>query len=189
MRPPRTLAVWAATGVGTMLIAIAGCTGDGSNAAPPEPTATTTPTPSASQSPSPTVAPPEMPAKAKANTDAGAEAFVRYYVKLVNHAAATGDVTEMRRVAPHCDDCNRVADLIATAWQNGTIDPARIWRPVEIFAIPGEKVVVASIKEPAITFNPSPGASPSTTEGAEALIEFHLKHAPTGWHITKAIRT
>ena len=40
---------------------------------------------------------PVMPGRAEKNTLKGAEAFVRHYIDLLNHAASTGDADPLRR--------------------------------------------------------------------------------------------
>ncbi len=74
-------ALQALAGAGVSVVLAAGCTG-GSAPAPSPSTS-----PSASTSPSPSVTPsatPSVPAAARAHTKAGAEAFVRFYIDLVN---------------------------------------------------------------------------------------------------------
>ncbi len=67
-----------------LVLALAGCGGDPKADPPPS----TTPTPTVSPSPSATPTVPALPEAAKANTKAGAIAFVKYYVGLINHAAS-----------------------------------------------------------------------------------------------------
>lgn len=54
-----------------------------------------------------------MPALAKEPTQAGAEAFVRYYWDLVNYAQATGDTKGLRSVsAETCEPCQGGIDAL-----------------------------------------------------------------------------
>jgi len=79
----------------------AGCTG-GSEPAPTTSSASVTPSPSASASPSPSPTP-SVPAAAQAHTKAGAVAFVRFYIDLVNEGAKN---PREGLLAPHSDaDC------------------------------------------------------------------------------------
>lgn len=61
-----------------------------------------------------------MPAAAKANTKAGAIAFVRYYVELINHAQATGDVSALAEVEdPGCKSCTSVRRGVTDIYGSG----------------------------------------------------------------------
>jgi len=75
-----------------LVLLVAGCGGDPKA----DPSPSTSPAPSISSTPTPS--PPTLPDAAKANTKAGAIAFVKYYVELVNHAQATGDVGKLQSV-------------------------------------------------------------------------------------------
>ncbi len=71
--------------VGSLLIT--GCTGDEPN--PPSPSSTSE---SPTDTSSPTVTVPAMPEEAKVGDAAGAEAFVRHWIDLLNYAYATGEI-------------------------------------------------------------------------------------------------
>jgi hypothetical protein len=61
-----------------------------------------------------------MPEGAKANTKAGAIAFVRYYVELINHAQATGDVDTLASVeSARCKSCRDGRKYIRDVYDNG----------------------------------------------------------------------
>ena len=83
------------TGLAAGLVAagllLSGCGGDS-----PEPK----PLPKdskSSPSASPSATPPEMPAAAKKKTKAGAIAFVRHYVELINYAGRSGEPRPLAR--------------------------------------------------------------------------------------------
>lgn len=93
-----------------LLVALAGCQEE--SADPPSPKPSPTVTESPTESPS-APAEPDMPAAAKEPTQAGAEAFVRYYWDLVNYAQATGDTKRLRSVsAATCVQCDGGIDAI-----------------------------------------------------------------------------
>src|SRR4051794_697515 len=101
-------------GAVVLLLALAGCGGD--------PKADPSPSPSVpSASPvSTTPAPPALPEAAKANTKAGAIAFVKYYVQLINHAQATGDVAALAAVEdPGCSSCASGRRLLKKIYESG----------------------------------------------------------------------
>jgi hypothetical protein len=97
-----------------VLLALTSCGGD--------PKADSTPTPSAPVTTpvSTTPAPPVMPEAAKANTKAGAVAFVRYYVELINHAQATGEVGQLEAVEDEaCTSCRAARKGVSDHYQSG----------------------------------------------------------------------
>lgn len=76
---------------------------------------TTLPTPSAAPSTSaealPPLGPPDlpMPAEARAKTPEGAQAFVRYYISLINRTSTVMDAAPLRDLSNRCEDCHRIA--------------------------------------------------------------------------------
>jgi hypothetical protein len=85
-------------------------------------------TPSASEAEFPPLGPPDLPMPAEARTQdaAGAEAFVRYYIDLINRTSTVMDAAPLREFSSNCGDCNR----IATATQ----DAAAIGQDYEVFS-------------------------------------------------------
>ncbi|WNV74142.1 DUF6318 family protein [Geodermatophilus sp. DSM 44513] len=73
--------------------------------------------PSASEAPStseaalPPLGPPDlpMPDEARAQTPEGAQAFVRYYIELINRTSTVMDAAPLRDLSVRCEDCNRIA--------------------------------------------------------------------------------
>lgn len=104
--------------IASLTLALAGC---GPDPLPgPTPSASTSPATS-SPSPSPTgpVAP-ELPAAAKANTEAGAEAFVRYWFEAVTYAMQTGDTGPLEAAStPGCVACNDLQRRIKKIYGEG----------------------------------------------------------------------
>lgn len=108
--------------VGFLLFGLAaGCGGESVTAPEPSPSVTpvATPSPTAVK-----VEPPELPERARLNTKAGAEAFLRHYVDLVNYAQATGETGALSAAAsPGCRACaafeRRVDDVYG---KGGTIE-------------------------------------------------------------------
>ena len=81
---------------------VAGCGGN------PKPETLPSPTPSPSSSATATAgpSPPVLPAAAKARSLAGARAFARHYISLINYAQATGRVDSLSAVeAAGCKSC------------------------------------------------------------------------------------
>ena len=89
------------------LLVLAGCSDDPPSGSPP-PSTSSSPTSSAS-TPS---GPPTMPAAAKGRTAEAAEAFVRYYVDLINYATATLDTSAMEAVSLRsCENCQSIVTI------------------------------------------------------------------------------
>ena len=59
----------------------------------------------------PPLGPPDLPMPAEARTQdaAGAEAFVRYYIDLINRTSTVMDAAPLREFSSGCEDCNRIA--------------------------------------------------------------------------------
>lgn len=78
------------------------------------------PEPSSTAQPSSTATPPAMPAQASEDSPEGAAAFVNYWVKVSNYAAATGDVSELSRISsPDCTGCQKYIDLYRDTYEAG----------------------------------------------------------------------
>ncbi|MCZ2818734.1 DUF6318 family protein [Modestobacter sp. VKM Ac-2977] len=60
----------------------------------------------------PPLGPPDlpMPPEAREQTEAGAAAFIRYYVELINHTNSDMDPQFLRQLSRDCATCDRIAD-------------------------------------------------------------------------------
>jgi hypothetical protein len=67
--------------------------------------------PSASEPSLPPLGPPDLPMPAEARTQdaAGAEAFVRYYIDLINRTSTVMDAAPLREFSNSCAECDRIA--------------------------------------------------------------------------------
>ena len=67
--------------------------------------------PSASEPELPPLGPPDLPMPAEARTQdaAGAEAFVRYYIDLINRTSSVMDAAPLREFSQGCTECDRIA--------------------------------------------------------------------------------
>jgi uncharacterized protein DUF6318 len=77
--------------------------------------------PSASESVLPPLGPPDLPMPAEARTQdaAGAEAFVRYYIDLINRTSTVMDAAPLRKFSQGCTECERIASNTEGAAANG----------------------------------------------------------------------
>lgn len=160
------------------LLLLAGCGGDPK--ADPSPTPSTPP---ASTTPSPTA--PVMPAAASENSKAGAIAFVRYYIELINHAQATGDVGRLRAVEDAgCKSCTNGRKYLSTIYGAGghisggtwTVQSATAQRSGENWA-----VTVKGTFAPSDVFASS-GAQAKHAQGGPTLTNFVVWRA-TDWKV------
>jgi hypothetical protein len=53
-----------------------------------------------------------MPDEARTQDAAGAEAFVRYYIALINRTSTVMDAKPLRDLSDGCEDCNRIANSV-----------------------------------------------------------------------------
>jgi hypothetical protein len=97
-----------------LLLVVAGCGSDPK--ADPSPSPSSPVTSPVSTTPSP----PAMPEAAKANTKAGAIAFVRHYVDLINYAQATGDLAELATAEEvACKSCSAAREGVRSHYAAG----------------------------------------------------------------------
>lgn len=83
----------------------------------PAPTSRATPTTAAL----PPLGPPDFPVPAAARTKnaAGAEAFVRYWIALLNKQQTIPAGQPLRQLGPHCSECLRIAHVFDAAAAKG----------------------------------------------------------------------
>jgi len=147
-------------------------------------TTSTEPTPDASPKPDPVE--PRLPAAAKANTRAGAEAFVRYYIDLLNYAANTGDTRALRAAAARCPGCSDYAALYEKTYEAGGYfrDPG--WRPFSVLSrLEGDAwTVLVQVKAPAVTYVKKAGAKPRRGERDVYALRFEVTRQHDAWSVT-----
>ena len=98
--------------------------------------------PTASASPTEDELPPlgpedlPMPDEARTQDAAGAEAFVRYYIELINRTSDVMDAEPLREFSDGCTECERLARVTAEAaaaghdYEDGTITIVQMGRPL-----------------------------------------------------------
>lgn len=103
------------------VVLMAGCSAEGQQASTELPSASST---SAEATPElPALGPPDLPMPEEARTrDAtGAEAFLRYYIAIYNHAQQTMDSSYMREFSRSCETCDRIATGIDESNEAGQL--------------------------------------------------------------------
>lgn len=101
----------------------------------------------------PPLGPPDLPMPAQARTQdpAGAQAFVRYYIDLINRTSTVMDAAPLREFSNGCENCNRIASNVeADARAGYKYDGGR----VEIIELPAP-LLKQSTAEMAIVVNQS----------------------------------
>jgi hypothetical protein len=166
-----------------VMLALASCGGD--------PKADPTPTPSspATTPVSTTPAPPVMPEAAKANTKAGAVAFVRYYIAAFNHAQKTGATEDLVAASTSaCDDCQAAIsglDEIYAAGghiEGGELVPGSA--SVEHNAIERYWLVLVRVESGPQSVATISTAEPKEFPGGSRSMQFSLTRSGGTWKVT-----
>jgi hypothetical protein len=77
-----------------------------------------------------------MPAEARTQDAAGAEAFVRYYVQLINRTSTVMDAEPLREFSDGCRECSRLAENVESDaaagndYESGEITLTKVGPPV-----------------------------------------------------------
>lgn len=180
----RQLARWVpGAGVLALALTLGGCSGADEPLAPPSTTAPSAPpVTSAAES-----APPAPPAAALAHTDAGAEAFVRYYIGALNAAFTTdGDTDALRAAsAPGCLTCADLAGSAERLERAGGSRAGGEWVPGSIAVSPGPDArtsrVTVELHVNAGSWKPSGDAERQDLSADDTTRVFALEQSDPGW--------
>lgn len=145
--------------------------------------------PSEEKTPAPTA--PAMPEIAQDESAAGAEAFVRHYIDVLNYAAVTGETEELKQLAhDDCEGCRayeKTFDEIYAAdgfirgaeWEITAVEQEQLETHVDVF-------VNIDIAEG--TFKTT-GDDSEERSGTDAdLLRFSVQRADDSWNIIKFVR-
>jgi hypothetical protein len=149
--------------------------------------------PSATEAEPPPLGPSDLPMPAEARTQdaAGAEAFVRYYIDLINRTSTVMDAAPLREFSDGCAECNRLATNVendaATGrdYEDGEITVTEVATPL----IEGETAEMAFRVDQAAFTVLEPGGSISEG-GSEAFtnilggVSLTWDAARTSWVMT-----
>jgi hypothetical protein len=95
--------------------------------------------PSTATSPAPVM--PEMPAAARQKTTAGAKAFVRYYIDVLNYSHASQLTMLLRSLAANpCQVCEILSDAIDEMHRRGGFQHGGFWDVEDVSALPTSKL-------------------------------------------------
>jgi hypothetical protein len=172
-----------------LLVAVAciGCSDDPEpDFAPPE---STSPAP-ADPTSSTTSAPPDLPADAQKNSARGAEAFVKFFWRMVNYAQTSGETESLSALAnPRCKACSAGVQYLDDVFARGGVitgGATRVSdvrsRPFQIGSSSGYAVtaVVRNTKQ-SVDF---PGDSSDESYPADTIsTRFFVEWTPEGWSV------
>lgn len=163
------------------LLLLAGCGGDPK--ADPSPSPSTAPV---STTPSPTA--PVMPAAASENSKAGAIAFVRYYIELINHLQRTGEHALLDSASlPTCKSCNSVTRAAGAIYSAGGRVEGGAWSISSVSASQPTanlwQVTVEGRLAPSKVVN-GPSSVPTAGSGGKANGQFFLAFHG-GWKVAQ----
>jgi hypothetical protein len=149
-------------------------------------TPTSEPTPTEASGPSA----PELPTTATKHTKAGAIAFVRFYLELLNYAAHTGDVRPLRQHSTSdceaCrDDAQTWSDLYSSGgWAKGGVLALKTVRATAP-ARPEDVYVGVTVARSHGTYKATPDAKAKSVPADEADLDYYLVWVHHSWRMAR----
>lgn len=138
---------------------------------------------------SPTPVAPVLPAAARVDSPAGAEAFARFWITALDYASRSGDTTLIRRLAD-CAGCNALADGIDKLQTEGgrtNGGAVRIVGSSIVRHVPNEAGLVdLTYDRQARTVVQSTGKEQSVPAEKNVRLLITLKRVGDSWQITNA---
>lgn len=160
---------------------------------PPAAAPGASPTPAVTPSSTPTAAP-VLPEEAKANTKAGAIAFVRHYVELINYAQATGDTKALAQVESRtCESCTNGRKYLYDLYSRGGHVEGGAFHPTSVQAIgkaeDADWLVLTTLKiDPEIVKRPWQSPPAKHHKGGLELASYFVTYSGDRWSISKWTR-
>ncbi|MEU8224539.1 DUF6318 family protein [Kribbella sp. NPDC048915] len=130
---------------------------------------------------------PSRPPQAVGSTLAAGEAFIAYYIDLLNYAYTTGDVGPLMAASDKgCEGCKGIADYAKKVnAKNGGLQGDygdHLVDVKEIYRGEGNRIGgSAALAGGSYTERSSPGASPVSHESAKGTLEFSLSASGGNW--------
>lgn len=135
MRAGRACAAWGLA----LAIALTGCSGGDEQVGGPIPSGPPADPTSSQTTPAAHDGPPELPALAREHTNAGAKAFVRYYIDVLNYAWIEKSGARILQLArPECGACTGIARGIDRVARHDGRQRGGAWHVESMVAIPGQ---------------------------------------------------
>ncbi len=119
-----------------------------------------------------------MPPEARANSKAGAIAFVKHYIDVFNYASNTGDVEELQRLSdPKCAGCTKYIDLIEKTYDAGGYFKDSGWAVSSAKLDSGSTHwgILTKTEAPGGTYRESKSSAPRRTPPDTYNLYFHVR--------------
>lgn len=162
------------------VLLLAGCTGE------PEPKA-----PEGTATPTVTAKPPEMPAIAREQSSEGATAFLQYYVEVLNFAATTGNVDELKRLSSSdCSGCQKYIDLYVDTYADGGWFREGEWSftEVRVRSTGSGWFLTTDMAFDGGSFKVDGAADEQVSEASHDLLTFVLDRSGDAWRVSQFTR-
>ncbi len=179
-------AVAAAVVVGVCLTGTS-CTDDSGASSPDSPHSTDTTTTSDPPTTSgPTDGPPELPEAAKAKTTAGAKAFVKYYVDVLNYSwDQLAPAPLAKASSKRCRPCNLILKQIQITAQRGGHQAGGDWTLDKVYLLPGSSPnslsFLATIRISSGSYVESSGDEPTKIVAGEVTNQVDVSRSRGRW--------
>jgi hypothetical protein len=164
---------------------LAACSDDPPAASPP-PSAS----PSATASSTAPSGPPTLPPEARGTTPEAAEAFVRYYVSLINYATVTLDTRALKRVSqPDCSTCQLIFNISQNMKAAGRSYEGGQWTIAELQPLPaprGHRQVRALIRVAQLSVLSADGST-ERVSGHDTSYVFDLVKRAESWSVARMV--
>jgi hypothetical protein len=129
-----------------------------------------------------------MPPLAREKSRAGAKAFVRHYIDVINYSWRTLTTRNLRTLATaECAGCRAAAQGIDRVADAGGQKTGAAWSVRSIAAVPGsgkDPVLQAIVDIRAGEYRPSADANPRPIDPSREVFDFHLAYSGGQWLVT-----
>jgi len=166
-----------AAAVFSSALALVGCS-DPEPKEPNGPTKTATPTHVA----------PTLPEAATKDSEEGAVAFVKHYIALLNYAANTGDVEQLRDASdPACEGCASYVSAFESTYEQGGDVTGFEWT-VSSASHQDDDSIATQIDLSPYQIRKTADLDWALVERAEYSVTFNLNRSATSWSVQELIR-
>lgn len=174
-------------------LALTGCTGASSSAAPGPTSMASTATASVSPGPTPYVelTPPPLPQAAYSGDESGAKAFAKYFFEVVNYVTATEDSSPLKAISDSkCSTCAKTissAEKARTAKEKvqGAVFFTKGAEVLPESRPPAYAIQVALSRSAGRTLNAEGSPVASTTPVPDVVFSVHLSWRGDKWLVTE----
>ncbi|GAA1732820.1 DUF6318 family protein [Aeromicrobium alkaliterrae] len=131
---------------------------------------------------------PELPEAATAETPEGAEAFIRYYVEVLNYTSLTGDTETLQRASDdQCTGCAKYIDLYSSWYASGGSLAGGAWVPLKVDVVPvdAQLVVVVDLKIESGTLKPDSESAEEAFGESEDQLTFVPTNINGTWKVSQ----